>query len=136
MQEALEEEEEIELPVPEANSSIFFSAEDEPQPLEDTEALQRKLDALAELEKHTFGKPAFDHDSDVRLPEGEDWDLMAEARVLDIDHTVDEGVVNALLDDLIESGAPAPPPRDSKQSATTASAATASTATASARTVR
>ena len=122
VQEALEEEEEIELPVPEANSSIFFSAEDEPQPLEDIEALQRKLDALAELEKHTFGKPAFDHDSDVRLPEGEDWDLMAEARVLDIDHTVDEGVVNALLDDLIESGAPAPPPRDSKQSASATTA--------------
>ena len=108
VQEEILEEAKAEMPVSDENSSIFFSADDELQPLEDIEAMESKLYALAELEKHTFGKPAFDHESDVRLPEGEDWDIMAEARVLDVDHTVDEAIVNALLDDLLEFGAPAP----------------------------
>jgi hypothetical protein len=99
IQEEPQEEEEELPPVPE-NSSIFFSAEDEPQPLEETEAMQRRLDALAELEKHRFGKPAFDHESEIRIPEGDDWDIMAEARVLDINHSVDDRIVASLHDEL------------------------------------
>ncbi|MBE5773759.1 MAG: recombinase family protein [Clostridiales bacterium] len=101
IQEEPQEEEEELPPVPE-NSSIFFSAEDEPQPLEETEAMQRRLDALAELEKHRFGKPAFDHESEIRIPEGDDWDIMAEARVLDINHSVDDRIVASLHDELQE----------------------------------
>ena len=87
---------------------IFFSAddEDEPQEIEDTEEMERKLQELAELERRTFGTPVFEHKGDVRLPaiddEGE-WDVMAVPRILDEEHRVDEKIVDALQDQMRES---------------------------------
>ena len=68
--------------------------------------MDRKLRELAEIEKRTFGTPVFEHKGDVRLPsiddEGE-WDVMAMPKVLGDNHRVDEEVVGALQDQLLES---------------------------------
>ena len=68
--------------------------------------LAAKLRELAEIERRTFGTPVFEHKGDVRLPsiddEGE-WDVMAVPRILGDDHRVDEEVVDALQDQLLES---------------------------------
>ena len=67
---------------------------------------RRKLRELAEIERRTFGTPVFEHKGDVRLPsiddEGE-WDVMAMPKILGDDHRVDEEVVDALQDQLLES---------------------------------
>ena len=79
---------------------IFFGADDdEPQPIEDTEEIERRMQAFAEYEKRSFGTPAFEHNSGFRLTaiddEGE-WDVMAEARVLGEDHRVKQSEIDAL----------------------------------------
>ncbi len=86
---------------------IFYGAEDdEPQEVVDTEDMERRLRELAEYERRHFGTPAFEHDGDVRLPaiddEGE-WDVMAEARVLGDDHRVDESIVEAMQEQMLEA---------------------------------
>lgn len=86
---------------------IFFGADDEePQPVEDTEEMERRLREMAEYEKRNFGTPAFEHNSDFRLTaiddEGE-WDVMAEARTLGGDHRVDEITIEALQDEMLEA---------------------------------
>lgn len=92
----------------EETRGIFFSAdeEDEPQEIEDTEEMERKLQELAEIERRTFGTTVFEHKGDVRLPSIDDdgeWDVMAMPRILGDDHRVDEEVVDALQDQLLES---------------------------------
>ena len=87
---------------------IFFSADEdeEPQEIEDTEEMERKLQELAEIERRTFGTPVFEHKGDVRLPSIDDdgeWDVMAMPRILGEDHRVDEEVIDALQDQLLES---------------------------------
>ena len=57
-----------------------------------------------EREKRTYGTPAFEHNSCTRLPMIDDdgeWDVMAEAVVLDSDHTVDAYTNEKLQDDMI-----------------------------------
>ena len=82
---------------------IFYAPDDdEPQEVTDTEEMERKLQAIAEYEKRNFGTPAFDHDGDVRLPAIDDngeWEVMADARVIGEDHRVDEGILEAILDE-------------------------------------
>ena len=86
---------------------IFYGAEDdeEPQPVEALEALEEKLRQMAEIEKLTFGTPLFEHNGEIRLPEidsGEAWNVMAEARILDEEHSVDQAIVEALQDEFLE----------------------------------
>ena len=86
---------------------IFFGAEDEePQPVEDTVEMERKLQEMAEYEKRNFGTPAFEHNSEFRLTaiddEGE-WEVMADAHPLDGDHRVDESAIEALQDEMLEA---------------------------------
>lgn len=68
--------------------------------------MERKLQAIAEYEKRNFGTPAFDHDGDVRLPaidaNGE-WDVMTDARVIGEDQRVDEGILEAMQDEMLEA---------------------------------
>ena len=54
----------------EETRGIFFSADDEeePQEIEDTEEMERKLQELAEIERRTFGTPVFEHKGDVGFP--------------------------------------------------------------------
>ena len=77
---------------------IFFGAEDDtPQEVVDTETEERP-----EYEKNCFGTPVFEHNSDFRLTaidEGE-WEVMAEARALGGDYTVDQAEIQALQDEM------------------------------------
>ena len=86
---------------------IFYAPDDdEPQEVTDTEEMERKLQAIAEYEKRNFGTPAFDHDGDVRLPAIDDngeWEVMADARVIGEDHRVDEGILEAMQDEMLEA---------------------------------
>ncbi|MCR4884282.1 MAG: recombinase family protein [Clostridiales bacterium] len=91
----------------EDTKGIFYGADDEePQAIEDTEEMERKLKELAEYEKRNFGTPAFEHNGDIRLPSIDDdgeWDVMAAARVLGDDHRVDISIVEALQDEMLEA---------------------------------
>ena len=94
----------IRIPVGER---IFYAADDEePQAVEDTEEMERKLREIAEYEKRNFGTPAFEHNGNVRLPSIDDdgeWDVMVAARVLGDDHRVDETIVEALQDEMLDA---------------------------------
>ena len=87
---------------------IFFGADDdeEPQEIEDTEEMERRLQELAEIERRTFGTLVFEHSGEIRLPAIDDdgeWDVMAEPRILGEDHRVDDAVVESLHDELLEA---------------------------------
>ena len=87
---------------------IFFAADDdeEPQEIEDTEEMERRLQELAEIERRTFGTLVFEHSGDIRLPAIDDdgeWDVMAEPRILGENHRVDDAVVESLHDELLEA---------------------------------
>ena len=90
----------------EETRGIFFGAEDEPQPLRDTEEIERRLRELNEYEKRNFGTPAFEHNSEFRLTAIDDdgeWDVMTDARPLDSDHRVDECEIEALQEGMLET---------------------------------
>ena len=100
-----EDGEPAELPdeEPEDTTGFFYSAKDEAQAIEDTEEMKRRMELIAEYEEKRFGTPFAEFDDDVRLPECDgNWDIMAEARPLDIDHSVDESVITSLQDELLE----------------------------------
>ena len=84
----------------EETKGIFYGADDEePQPVEETEEIERRMQAMAEYEKRNFGTPAFEHNSEFRLTAIDDdgeWDVMAEAQAIGGDHRVDEREVEAL----------------------------------------
>ena len=87
----------------------FFYAADEDEAteiVEDNEELERRMRERIELEKRSYGTPAFEHNSASRLPMIDDdgeWDVMAEAVVLDVDHTVDADTIERMQDDMLES---------------------------------
>lgn len=91
----------------EETKGIFFGAEDEePQTIEDTEEMERRLQEYAEYEKRNFGTPAFEHDSEFRLSAIDDqgeWEVMAETITLGSDHRVDEREILALQDEMLEA---------------------------------
>ena len=93
----------------EETQGFFYGANDddeEPLKIEDAAALEEKLRRIAEYEQKTFGTMAFEHQGSAHLSAIDDdgeWDVMAEARVLDKDHRVDSSVVDALQDALMEA---------------------------------
>ena len=101
-----EDGEPAEIVVEEAEdtSGFFYGADDEVQSVEVTEEMQRRMEQIAEYEEKRFGTPVYEFDDDPRMPEcdDDDWALMAEARPLDIEHTVDEQIITDLQDELLE----------------------------------
>lgn len=92
----------------EETQGFFYGANDdeEPQKIENIAVMEERLRRLAEREQRTFGAMAFEHQGGARLPAVDDdgeWDVMAKARVLDKDHRVDAGIVDALQDALMEA---------------------------------
>ena len=81
-----------------ARSYYYPPDEDEPQEIRD---MEQRFQQAVEANRKLFGTPVFQHESGVRgLDAGSSdsgWDMMAEARPLDITHTVDEGAVDGLL---------------------------------------
>ena len=95
---------------PEESESMqgFFYAADEDEGIEiteDPEDIERRVREQIEREKRTYGTPAFEHSSGTRIPMIDDdgeWDITAEAVVLDSDHTVDAYTIERLQDAMME----------------------------------
>ena len=86
-----------------AKSYYYPPDEDEPQEIRD---MEEKFQQAVEVNKKLFGTPAFQHNSGVRglsaESSDEEWDMMVEARPLDITHTVDAGTVDDLLLEIMD----------------------------------
>ncbi|MBR4656690.1 MAG: recombinase family protein [Oscillospiraceae bacterium] len=84
-----------------AKSYYYPPDEDEPQEIRD---MEEKFRQAVEVNMKQFGTPVFQYSPGVRglNPTGEEWDMMAEARPLDISHTVDRSTVDGLLLEIIE----------------------------------
>ena len=93
----------------EENLQGFFYAADEDEAaeiIEDQEDLERRVQERIEQEKRSYGTPAFEHSSSSRIPmidDDDEWDVMAEAVVLDIDHTVSPEEIELLQDTMLEA---------------------------------
>jgi hypothetical protein len=87
----------------EAKSFFYPPDEDEPQEIQDMEEAFQKA---VEINKKFFGTPVFEHDPGTRGLDlegvSEAWDMMAEARPLDINHTIDSQAVDDLLLEIME----------------------------------
>ena len=86
----------------------FFAADEEEgtELVEDHQEIERRLQERIEHEKRVYGTPAFEHSGGSRLPMIDDdgeWDIMAEAVVLDSDHTVDPDTIEELQDGMLEA---------------------------------
>ncbi len=78
-----------------AASYYYPPDDDEPQEIRDME--ERFMQAV-EVGRKTFGEPAFRHESGMRsIPSDSEWDMMTEARPLDVTHTVNVDDVDDLL---------------------------------------
>ncbi len=97
----------------EAKSYYYPPDEDEPQEIRDME--ERFMQAV-EANKRHFGTPVFQHIPGLRgiAPETseDEWDMMIEARPLDVTHTVDAETVNDLLQQIKESPPEMPQPKE------------------------
>ena len=105
--EAMKEERE------DAKSYYYPPDEDEPQELSGVE--ERFMQAVEE-NKRRFGTPVFQHVPGLRglgaETSGDEWDMMIEARPLDITHTVDAETVDVLLETIKKSPPEMPQPRE------------------------
>ena len=78
-----------------AASYYYPPDDDEPQEIRDME--ERFMQAV-EVGRKTFGEPAFKHESGMRsIPSDSEWDMMTEARPLDVTHTINADDVDDLL---------------------------------------
>ena len=87
----------------EAKSYYYPPDEEEPQEIKD---IEERFQQAVETNKKLFGTPAFQHDNAVRglssdVKNGE-WDMLIEAKPLDISHTVDDSTVSRLLEEIKE----------------------------------
>ena len=77
--------------------SYFYPPEDDEEPQE-IKDMEEKFQKAVEINKKTFGVPAFEHQSTMRgFVQGETWDMMTPARPLDINHKVDSNTVDELF---------------------------------------
>ena len=86
-----------------AKSYYYPPDMEEPQEIRD---MEEKFQQAVEINKKLFGTPVFQHEPGVRglsADASEDeWDMLIEARPLDITHTVDAGSVEDLLLEIID----------------------------------
>ena len=82
----------------EAKSYYYPPDEEEPQEIRD---MEEKFQKAVEINRMLFGTPIFQYEPGIRaiIPDmtAEDWDMMTQARPLDITHTVDANSVDDLL---------------------------------------
>ena len=88
----------------EAKSYYFPPDEDEePQEIRD---IEERFQKAREQNRKIFGEPVFQHTESIRGfdSRGGDggWDMLVEARPVDIDHRVDEGKVASLFQEIVE----------------------------------
>ena len=105
--EAVQEERE------DAKSYYYPPDDDEPQEIKDME--ERFMQAVEENKRH-FGTPVFQHVPGMRGvfagTSADEWDMLIEARPLDITHTVDAKTVDGLLHEIRQSPPEMPQPRE------------------------
>ena len=86
-----------ELEMDNNGKSYFYPPEDDEEPQE-IKDMEEKFQKAVEINKKTFGVPAFEHQSTMRgFVQGEIWDMMTPARPLDINHKVDSDTVDELF---------------------------------------
>ena len=86
-----------ELEMDNNGKSYFYPPEDDEEPQE-IKDMEEKFQKAVEINKKTFGVPAFEHQSTMRgFVQGETWDMMTPARPLDINHKVDSNTVDELF---------------------------------------
>ena len=86
-----------------AKSYYYPPDDDEPREIHDMEERFRQA---VEVNRRLFGTPVFQHEPGIRalstgFSAGE-WDMLVEARPLDITHTVDAAAVDDLLLEIME----------------------------------
>ena len=68
--------------------------------------MEEKFRQAVEANVKQFGTPVFQHNPGIRgispASSEEEWDMMAEARPLDISHTVDRSTVDGLLLEIMD----------------------------------
>ena len=83
--------------------SYFYPPEEDAEPQEIHE-MEERFQKLKEQNKKIFGEPVFQRINSARgfetQDEGEVWDMLIEARPLDINHTVDPEEVSSLLSEI------------------------------------
>ena len=86
-----------------AKSFYYPPDEDEPQEIQD---IEDKFQQAVEINKKIFGIPVFEYAPSIRglstESDEEGWDMMMEARPLDITHTVDVDTIDDLLLEIME----------------------------------
>lgn len=86
-----------------AKSYYYPPDEEEPQEIRD---MEEKFRQAVEANVKQFGTPVFQHNPGIRgispASSEEEWDMMAEARPLDISHTVDRSTVDGLLLEIMD----------------------------------
>ena len=90
-----------------AKSFFYPPDEDEPQEIHD---MEQRFQEAVEMNRKIFGTPVFQHSSGIRGLNGDYWDMMVEARPLDISHTVDVDTVDGLLQEIRLDPPPFPSP--------------------------
>ncbi len=91
----------------EAKSYFYPPDDDEPQEIQEIQQMEERFQEAVEVNRKTFGTPAFQHTAELRsLEEGGDkdgdWDMLMQARPLDVNHRIDKGRVEQLLTEIIE----------------------------------
>ena len=78
-----------------AKSYYYPPDQEEPQEIRD---MEERFQEAVETNKKLFGTPVFEHIHGLRgIETDSEWDMMTEARPLDIMHTVDSATVSSLL---------------------------------------
>jgi hypothetical protein len=72
--------------------SFFYPPEEEDMPQE-IKDMEDRFQRVREQNRKIFGEPVFEHDSTTRgfveQESGEEWEMLAEARPIEVDHKVD-----------------------------------------------
>jgi hypothetical protein len=84
--------------------SFFYPPEEEDMPQE-IKDMEDRFQRVREQNRKIFGEPVFEHDSTTRgfveQESGEEWEMLAEARPIEVDHKVDEDTIHNLLQEII-----------------------------------
>ena len=95
--------------------SYYYPPEEEDEPLEIRD-MEERFQSIREQNRKIFGEPVFQHSADMRCFSGHDdcgqnvggqdmkgkWDMLIEARPLDVDHRVDLDTVESLFQEIVE----------------------------------
>ncbi len=94
----------------EAKSYYYPPDEDEPQEIRE---MEEKFQQAVDLNNKLFGTPVFQHEEGIRKlcsdTTGDNWEMLTQARPLDISHTVDAETVDNLLLEIIDDPPVLPP---------------------------